>query len=968
MDNYKSKRFLILRSLHVRNINSFVIILLIFLFSTELLAQQQNSLSQSLPEKTALKTILVDKYYPYTFVNDQGQPDGFSVDLMTAVTQVMDLDLIIDVDRWDVARERLKKGQIDFLPMMAYSKERAQYFDFSAPHTIAYDAFFVRNNSSKISTLKDLQNKKIIIMRDDQAHDFLRSLEAMSTDQFILIETLPEALRTLAAGEGDTALMPKMVGLFLIKKLKLSNLELSPVVIEEYKRPFSFAVKKGNQELLERLSQGFNIVKETDQYNAIYKKWFGILELHKISSAKVIKYIALIVLSFVSIGVILFLWTLSLKKQVRLRTKNLEEEIKERESAEAHLKESEERYSLAQKAANVGTWDWNIISGAVEWSEQIEPMFGFAPGEFGATYSAFLACVHIDDRKYVNDSVNAAVHEGEEYDIEFRIVQTNGTVRWISIKGDVFRDEAEEPIRMLGVIQDISEKKEAFERFRTVMDSLDALVYVADMDTYELLFVNKYGHDIWGDISGKTCWKFLQSNQTGPCNFCTNDRLLDADGNPNESFIWEFQNTLNNEWFECRDQAIHWLDGRLVRLEIASNITQRKNEEKKRIKLEEQLLQSQKMEAIGTLAGGIAHDFNNILAAILGYTEMAREDLPPESSIAPDLDEVLKAGNRAKELVKQILAFSRQSEQELRPIQIHLFVKEALKLLRSSIPSTIEIHQDIDPQCGTVLSDATQIHQITMNLCTNANHAMRETGGVLAVSMRSIQIEEDDHKIKSFELTPGSYVELAVSDSGVGMDKKTTAKIFNPYFTTKKKGEGTGLGLSVVHGIVKSFGGHITVYSEPGKGATFRLYLPRVTTTISSEEIKKVEIYPTGNENILIVDDEEVIVNMLKRMLTSLGYTVTSMTSSTEALQTFGKDPGGFDLIITDMTMPNMNGVELIQRIHRIWPDFPIILCTGFSELIDKERASILGISKYLMKPIVKRDLAIAVRKVLDNA
>ncbi len=394
---------------------------------------------------------------------------------------------------------------------------------------------------------------------------------------------------------------------------------------------------------------------------------------------------------------------------------------------------------------------------------------------------------------------------------------------------------------------------------------------------------------------------------------------------------------------------------------------ERRNVSYEKQKLETQLVQSQKMEAIGALAGGIAHDFNNILSAIIGYTEMAIEDLSPESPIVSDLNEVYKAGNRAKELVKQILAFSRQSKQELRPIQIHLIVKEALKLLRSSIPTTIEIRQDIDTQSGTVISDPTQIHQITMNLCTNSYHAMRSTGGLLAVTIKSVQIGEDDYKSKNFDLSPGSYVELEVSDTGVGMDRQTIENIFLPYFTTKKKGEGTGLGLSVVHGIVKSYGGHITVYSEIGKGTTFRLYLPRVCTDVASGDNGVAEAYLTGNERALIVDDEEVIVNMEERMLISLGYHVTAITSSSEALQVFQEDPGNFDVMITDMTMPKMSGAELIQRIRRIRPDIPVILCTGFSELIDKEKASILGIKKYLMKPVIKRDLASAIREVLDE-
>lgn len=390
------------------------------------------------------------------------------------------------------------------------------------------------------------------------------------------------------------------------------------------------------------------------------------------------------------------------------------------------------------------------------------------------------------------------------------------------------------------------------------------------------------------------------------------------------------------------------------------DITERKT-------LQKQLLQSQKMEAIGTLAGGIAHDFNNILAAIIGYAEIAKEDLPLESPTISDLNEIFKAGLRGRELVNQILTFSRQSEQELKPIQIHLIITEALKLLRSSIPTSIEIRQDIDTRSGTVLSDATRIHQIIINLCTNAYYAMRTTGGVLSIKLRPIQIEEDDYKIKSFDLTPGSYVELAVGDSGIGMDKETMDKIFDPYFTTKEIGEGTGLGLSVVHGIVKSYGGHITVYSEPGKGTTFRIYLPKTDSESDAIDTEAVDIYPTGNERALIIDDEETIVHILERTLVSLGYQVTAMNSSREALKTFQKNPDRFDFIITDMTMPNMNGMELIQRINEFRPDIPAIICTGFSDLIDKEKTSNLGIRKYLMKPVVKKELAFAIREVLAD-
>ena len=385
------------------------------------------------------------------------------------------------------------------------------------------------------------------------------------------------------------------------------------------------------------------------------------------------------------------------------------------------------------------------------------------------------------------------------------------------------------------------------------------------------------------------------------------------------------------------------------------------------VMLRRQLRQAQKMEAIGTLAGGIAHDFNNILSCILGYGDMILEELPEGGGLRFQQEQVIKAGNRAKELVNQILAFSRQSEQERIPLAIHLIVKEAIKLLRSSIPTTIKIQENIDKKAGMVLADPTQLHQIVMNLCTNAYHAMRETGGTLAITLSSCLLEDDDFKVNGSGLTAGCYVKLEIGDTGCGMDQQTMENIFNPYFTTKKRGEGTGLGLAMVHGIVKTYSGHITVSSELGKGTTFSVYLPQVSPAQLEVTKEKKTPYPIGTERILIIDDEEVIVQMESQMLTSLGYKVFSHTNSKNLLQAFQSAPQDFDLIITDMSMPEMNGADLSKLILATRPDMPIIICTGFSELIDKEKAKAIGIREYIMKPVVKRDLAEVVRKVLDG-
>ena len=383
-------------------------------------------------------------------------------------------------------------------------------------------------------------------------------------------------------------------------------------------------------------------------------------------------------------------------------------------------------------------------------------------------------------------------------------------------------------------------------------------------------------------------------------------------------------------------------------------------------KYERQLQQVLKIQAIGTLAGGIAHDFNNILFPIIGYTELTMDEVPDDSVAHNNLEEVLKAAHRAKDLVQQILTFSRQSGQERKPVKVHSIIKEALKLLRASIPASIEIINKIDDDCHPVMGDATQIHQVIMNLCTNAYQAMQDKGGTLEVDLSEVDVGYEE-TIEKIGMQPGRHLQLLVRDEGCGMDAAVMDRIFEPYYTTKAQGKGTGLGLSVIHGIVKNHRGDISVTSLPGKGTTFKVYLPITENTDSVNEFEPSNGAAKGNERILLIDDEEQIVSMEQQMLENLGYEVTARTDSTEALKEFSEQPQNFDLVITDMTMPHMTGDELAQKLLDIKPDIPVILCTGFNEDITEEKALSMGIQKFVMKPVIKNDLATTIRTVLDH-
>jgi len=381
--------------------------------------------------------------------------------------------------------------------------------------------------------------------------------------------------------------------------------------------------------------------------------------------------------------------------------------------------------------------------------------------------------------------------------------------------------------------------------------------------------------------------------------------------------------------------------------------------------LESQLKQAHKMEAIGTLTGGIAHEFNNVLGIIIGNTELALDDVPEWNPAHYNLEEIKTASLRAKDVVRQLLSYIRKVDYRKKPMEAIPIVKDAIKFLRSTISPSIDIRQNIRATSDTILADPTQIHQILLNLCTNAAHAMEEDGGILEIEIENVNLNEESVFLDP-DLIPGNYVKITVSDTGQGISPQIIDRIFDPFFTTKEVSKGTGMGLSVVQGIVKTHGGAITVDSDLGKGTTFRVFFP-VTEEEAVVQSKTMEKLPTGNEKVLFIDDEELMVNIAKQILERLGYKVETKINPVDALELFRSNPDQFDLVITDMAMPQMDGDKLVEEILNIRPETPIILCTGFSEKVTEENAKELGIKAFTMKPLVIRDLAVVVRKVLDE-
>ena len=521
----------------------------------------------------------------------------------------------------------------------------------------------------------------------------------------------------------------------------------------------------------------------------------------------------------------------------------------------------------------------------------------------------------------------------------------------------------------------IKKIRKSEQQYRLLADNISDVIWIMDLSTLKISYVSPSIERLLGftpkeymalDLKDILAPVSLKDAQDIIAEELARETSNSAD--PYRSRTLQLENYCKKGstlWVELTASFLRDASGEVIGiLGVSRDITERKKAGQEKKMLETQLQQAQKMEAIGTLAGGIAHDFNNILSAVIGYTEMALEDAEEGSLIHSNLQGVLIAGNRAKHLVAQILTFSRHADQELKPVQVEHFVKEAVKLLRAYLPSTIEIIQNLTSKSST-LADPTQIHQVLMNLCTNAEHAMQGTGGQLAISLSDVMIDSE-FEARQLDINPGAYLRLEVSDTGQGMTAEVKERIFDPFYTTKETGKGTGMGLSVVHGIVKSHEGAITVKSEPGKGTTFEVFLPvsqnkvKISTDAGSE-------LATGNERILLIDDEKTLVELNRQMLERLGYSVEGLTSSIEALEMFKTRSDEFDLVMTDMTMPNLTGDKLAGELMKIRVDIPIILCTGFSEQISEGQAKKLGIKEFILKPIVMNRLAEIVRSVLDG-
>ena len=706
----------------------------------------------------------------------------------------------------------------------------------------------------------------------------------------------------------------------------------------------------------------------------------------------------------------------------------------ERKKSEESLRRSREMLARTEGIAHIGSWEWEIATDTVTWSDELFHIFGIDPGGKAPSWAEHDQLYHPEDMKRLRKAVESAVSDGAPFELELRVLRQDGTGRTCLAQGFAGRTDDGKVTRLFGTLRDVTEikaleksldrerrqserekdlllgryKRKAIE-MEAMFNGAELLLQDKDFETTSkeivdmcrrltgarrgfmplasahgmsgaILFPDTGGSppdDSFGKtFSGEDLIARVQEagrafhendfprsplSKSMPAGLGRIENALFAPVMDNEKTVGLIVLADKEGGFVESDSKIVSALGELAAVSWKQNATRQALHESAM-----RLRQIEKLESLGNLAGGIAHDINNILSAIIGYTQLALEDVGKGSLMESHLNEVHTAGMRATELVRQILTFARRVDTEFKPVKVSLIAKEVLKLLRSTIPADIAIQSEIQSE-SLVLGDVTQIHQVFLNLCTNAAQAMESEGGELRVRLRDVRLEKNVlNRHREMSIGPGDYLEITISDTGAGIAPEQVGRIFDPYFTTKELGRGTGMGLSTVHGIVKAYNGEIVVRSQLGEGSSFTIYLPATKRRSEADKYVAKEL-PGGRESVLVVDDEAPIANMTKMILRRLGYRVTTRTDSQEALELFREGPDRFDLAITDMAMPNMTGDKLARELKKIRPDLPVVLCTGYSNKVSGKTAEQLGVAALVMKPLGRAKLAETVRKALDD-
>ncbi len=946
-------------------------------------------------------------YPPYEYLDQNGRPAGYSVELTRAIARELGLDVEIRLGPWARVRDELERGRIDAVQGMLYSPQRDLVFDFSPPHMVSHYVGVVRRDSGPPpGGVEDLAGKRIVVQDGDIMHDF--AVENGLRDRLTLVDSQEDALRELSKGRHDCALMARMTALYWIERHGWTNLTAgkTPLLSLDY----CYAVPNNQRPLLAQFSEGLKVLEETGEYRRIRKKWLGVYQEEPLDLLTALRYSAMIVIPLLLILFGVFFWSWSLHRQVARRT--------------SELRQSEDLLETIIDSIAVPVFYKNTQGLYLGCNRAFSDFVGLAKEEIIGRSALDIMPAKMAERFHTADLSLLEKGDVEVYEVE--ILDSSGRRRRVIFHESLFFGRDGSPEGLVCAMLDITERKEAEERvehlnnvLRAIRDVNQLIGRERDRDTLiseacRLLVDNRgYASALiilvdrddrpvsWAGAGlGEALERvssMIERNELPPC--------CDRAGSREDALLIEHRQAvcdqcpMAEECAETHSLCVrlahggivlgylaasleygpgHDLEEQALFAEMAGDLAfalkalkmaeEKERSEQEREALERQLFQAQKMESVGRLAGGVAHDYNNMLGVIIGYAELALEKAEPGDPLHADLQEVLKAARRSAEITKQLLAFARKQTISPRVLDLNETIEGMLKMLRRLIGEDIDLIWLPGKGLWRVKMDPVQVDQILANLCINARDAI---GGVGRVVIETADVAFDEEYCSEHPaFVTGEFVMLAVSDDGSGMDRETMENIFEPFFTTKDVGKGTGLGLATVYGIVKQNSGFINVYSEPAKGTSIKIYLPRVPgESVVKEDEGEVEkeIPRGGGETILVVEDEAAILKLAGKILKRLGYRVLSAQGPDLALAAAREHDGPIHLLLTDVVMPGMHGRDLAVRLQELHPDLRTLFMSGYTANAIVHRGVMDRGTQFMQKPFSMNELAARVRAALDG-